>query len=115
MAIATIAQKNTLATAYGTAATHGALYSTAPSGGSAGTELTGGSPVYARKPLTWGAAANGVITATATFDVPSGVSVAGAGLHSALTGGSFLDGGTVTTQAFASQGTYTITFSYTQS
>ena len=114
MAIQTTAQKNTLATAYGTAATHAALYSTVP-GATAGTEISGGSPAYARKPITWGAPTNGVITATVTFDVPgTPVTVAGAGVHTAITGGTYLDGGAVTSQVFSSQGTYTLTLTYTQ-
>ncbi len=115
MAIQTATQKETLAVAYGTAATHAALYTTAP-GASAGTEPTGGSPAYARKALTWVAgASDGVVTATATFDVPAGATIVGAGLHTALTGGTYLDGGSLTSQAFASQGTYTLTLTYTQS
>ena len=113
MAIQTATQKNTLATAYGTAATYAALYTTAP-GGTAGTEVTGGSPAYARKALTWGAASGGVITVTVTFDVPTGTTVVGAGVHTAVTAGTYLDGGSVTSQAFASQGTYALTLTYTQ-
>ncbi len=114
MAIQTATQKNTLASAYGTAATHAALYSTVP-GGSAGTELTGGSPAYARKALTWGSPTAGVISATAvTFDVASGSTVAGAGVHTAITAGTYLDGASLTSQAFSSQGTYQLTITYTQ-
>lgn len=113
MAIQTATQKNTLATAYGTAATHAAVYTTAP-GGSAGTEPSGGSPAYARKAITWGSASGGVITATVTFDIPSGTTIVGAGVHTALSGGSYLDGASVTSQAFASQGTYTLVLTYTQ-
>lgn len=113
MAIQTATQKNTVATAYGTAATHAALYTTAP-GASAGTEVTGGSPAYARKALTWGAASGGVITVTVTFDVPTGTTVVGAGVHTAITAGTYLDGASVTSQAFASQGTYQLTLTYTQ-
>ena len=113
MAIQTTTQKNTVATAYGTAATHGALYTTAP-GASAGTEVTGGSPAYARKALSWGAASGGVISVTVTFDVPSGTTVVGAGVHTAISAGTYLDGASVTSQAFASQGTYQVTFTYTQ-
>jgi len=36
-------------------------------------------------------------------------------VHTAVTGGTYLDGATVTSQAFASQGTYAVTFTYTQS
>lgn len=114
MAIQTVTQRNTLAQAYGTAATHAALYTTAP-GGSAGTEVSGGSPAYARKALSWGAASSGAVSVTVTFDVPSGTTVVGAGVHTALTAGTYLDGASVTSQAFASQGTYTLTLTYTQS
>jgi hypothetical protein len=113
VAIQTTTQKNTLATSYGTAATHAALYTTAP-GGTAGTEVTGGAPAYARKAISWGAASNGVITATVTFDVPTGTTVVGAGVHTAITAGTYLDGASVTSQAFASQGTYQLTLTYTQ-
>ncbi|MEO5745791.1 MAG: hypothetical protein ABIQ53_14540 [Terracoccus sp.] len=112
MAIQTAAQKETLAIAYGGAATYGALYTTAP-GASAGTEPSG---VYARKSLTWTAGAvDGVVTATATFDVPAGATIVGAGVHTAVTAGTYLDGGAVTSQAFATQGTYAATFTFSQS
>lgn len=113
MAIQTVAMRNELATAYAAKATHGAIYTSAP-GSTAGTEPSGGSPAYARKALTWSAAANGTVTATATFDVPSGVTIVGGGLHTAATGGSYLDGVAVTSQAFSAQGTYEITFTYNQ-
>ena len=113
MAIQTSAMKNVLATEYGATALYAALYTTAP-GASAGTEVTGGSPAYARKSITWGAPSNGVITATVTFDVPSGTTVVGAGVHSAVTAGTYYDGASVTSQAFASQGTYQLTLTYTQ-
>lgn len=113
MAIQTTTQKNNLATAYGTNATYAALYTTAP-GASQGTEVTGGSPAYARKSISWGAASGGVITGTVTFDVPSGTTVVGAGVHTAITAGTYLDGASVTSQAFASQGTYQLTLTYTQ-
>lgn len=113
MTIQTATQKNTLATAYGTAATHAAVYTTAP-GGSAGTEPSGGSPAYARKAITWGSPSNGVITATVTFDIPAGTTIVGAGVHTAITAGTYLDGASVTSQAFATQGTYALTLTYTQ-
>lgn len=113
MTIQTATQKNTLATAYGTAATHAAVYTTAP-GGSAGTEPSGGSPAYARKAISWGSASGGVITATVTFDIPAGTTIVGAGVHTALTAGTYLDGASVTSQAFATQGTYALTLTYTQ-
>jgi len=114
MAINTVTQRNTLATAYAAAATHMALYSTVP-GASAGTELTGGSPAYARKASNWGtASASAIVAAPAAFDVASGSTVAGIGFHTAISAGTYLDGAAVTSQAFASQGTYTVTATYTQ-
>lgn len=114
MAIQTVTEKNSLANKYAADATHGAVYTTAP-GASAGTEPSGGSPAYARKALTWGAASGGVVTATAVFDIPAGATIVGFGLHTALTGGTYLDGGALTSQNFATQGTLTVTFTYTQS
>lgn len=115
MAIQTAAQKENTAIGYGNTANYGALYTTVP-GATAGTEVSGGTPAYARKALTWsGGAVDGVITATAVFDVPAGASIRGVGIHSALTAGTYLDGVSVTQQDFASQGTYTVTFTYTQS
>jgi hypothetical protein len=112
MAIQTATMKNALASAYAASATFGALYTSAP-GASAGTEVAGGSPAYARKALSWGAPSNGVISATATFDVPASTTLLGAGVHSA-SAGNYQDGAAVTSQAFASQGTYLLTLTYTQ-
>lgn len=111
MAIQTPTMKATLATAYGTAATSAALYTTTP-GASAGTEPSGGSPAYARIPLTW-SGSNGVVSASGTFNVPSGTTVVGAGVTNS--GGTYLDGGSLTSQAFASQGTYVLTLTFTES
>jgi len=100
---------------YAAKATHAALFTTAPTGTTAGTEVTGGTPAYARKALAWtGGTVDGTVTASVTFDVPNGATILGAGLYDALTGGNYLDGGSVTSQAFAAQGTYTLTITYTQ-
>lgn len=114
MAINTVTQRNTLVTAYIGAALFGALYTTAPST-TAGTEVSGGSPAYARKSLGWSAAASSASSALATFDVPASTTVVGAGVHTAVTAGTFLDGGNLTSQTFSSQGTLAVTFTYTQS
>jgi hypothetical protein len=56
-------------------------------------ELTGGSPAYARKALTWNAAASGAkaIAATLpTWDVPASTTVAWWGMWDAVTAGNFL-------------------------
>jgi len=111
MAIQTVAEKNSLATKYAADALYGALFTTAPSS-TAGTEVTGGTPAYARKALTWGAASGGVVTASATFDVPA-CTVVGTGVYAALTAGTYLDGNTVTSVTFATQDTVTVTFTFT--
>lgn len=114
MAIATTAERNALATDYGTDAAFGALFTADPgTSGSVTGEVTGGSPAYARKALSWGAPSNGVITATATFDVPAGTTITHAGVCSASTGANLLDKAAVTSQAFASQGTYQLTLTFT--
>lgn len=73
-----------------------------------GNELTGGSPAYARKPVTWTAAAAGSISPTAdtTFDVPAGATVGGWRGYSALTLGTDYGGADLTHEVFAGQGTY---------
>lgn len=114
MAIQTATQKNNLATAYGTNAAYGSVYTTAP-GATAGTEPTGGSPAFARKALAWSAPSGGAIAATATYDIPSGTTIVGAGVHTAVTAGTYLDGTSVTSQPFSSQGSYVVTYNYAQS
>lgn len=110
--------RSTLATSYKTAAVAGALFSADP--GATGTvtgELTGGAPAYARVTLSWGTVTNGVVSTTATpFNVASGSTVAYFGVASTATAGTadLQDSVAVTSQAFASQGTYTVTATYTQ-
>lgn len=112
MPIQTTTKKNSMAVAYGSDTDHGALFTTA-GGATAGTEVTGGTPPYARKPLVWSAPTNGVITASATFDVPAGTTVRGTGLFTELTGGVYLDGNAVTETTFTVQDTVTVTFTAT--
>lgn len=106
----TVVARNALADAYKAGGTHAALFTTA-GGATAGTEVTGGS--YARKAITWGTSAAGVVTGTCTFDVPTGTTVAGWGVYSGAAG-AYFDGGTLTSQAFASAGTYALTLTFTQ-
>ena len=73
-------------------------------------EVTGGSPAYARKAVTWNAAAAGQITLSnqPLFDVPAGT-VAYAGLWSAVSGGTFKGKWQLTSEVFAGQGQYQLT------
>ena len=110
MAIKTATQRQALANAYAAAALYGAIYSIVP-------DTASGTQIGTRKALTWSAATDdgtkATVTATAVFDVTAGTTVAGAGVHSATTAG-YLDGGAVTAQPFNSDGTYTATFTYSQ-
>lgn len=105
--------RSTLSDAYKAAATHADLYSTSGAT-AAGTAITGGSPAYASKALAWGSSTNGVVSTTAAvFDIPSGATVAGFGVKTGLAG-AYLDGGALTSQPFSSQGTYSLTLTFTQ-
>lgn len=121
MTIAITAQRQAVANAYGTAAPYGCLFNGVPAtSGAATNELTGGSPAYARVALSWGAAtaaSPSVITSTAAaFNVASGATVDHAGVCVSGTAGTadVRDTAAVTSQAFASQGTYTLTATYSQ-
>lgn len=105
MSIATVAEKNSIATKYGQDVSFLSLHSADP-GTNGANELTGGSPAYGRQSITWGSASGGVITGSATFDVPAGVTVAYVGAWTGETGGTFLDKADVTDQPFVAQGQY---------
>jgi hypothetical protein len=75
------------------------------------TEVTGGSPAYARKAIAFADAVAWVLddsTNGAVFDVPA-ATVDYVSFHSALTGGPNQGIATVTQEVFAAQGTYTLT------
>jgi hypothetical protein len=74
--------------------------------GASGTEVTGGSPAYARKAITWNAAATGTktIVAAVTFDVPASTTVRAVQLWSASTAGTsraWLPAGSTARRAFS--------------
>lgn len=96
----------------GTQTTWGALTSTAPTTVT-GTEISGGSPAYARKAGVAGTATTAIPSVMAytamIFDVASGTTVVGFEWFDASTAGNYLQGATITSQIFGSQGTYTIT------
>lgn len=106
----TTVEKNALAAKFGVDSPYAALFTSAPSGGTAGTEVTGTG--YARQALTWAAGATGVVSATATFTVPTGQTVLGGGVYSAVSAGTYIDGGSLT--SFAGPGTYTLTLTFTE-
>ena len=73
-----------------------------------GTELSGGSPAYARKAVSWTAGSGGISRPTAdlTFDIPAGATVAGWRGYSASSGGTNYGGADLTQETYAGQGTY---------
>ena len=113
----TATMKVTIANAYIAAALWLNVTTTVP-GASAPTEPTGGSPANARVAAGWGTpnGSTGVTTGTpSAVNVPSGTTVQGVAYFSASTAGTYQDGATVTSQNFASQGTYTVTPTLTPS
>jgi len=73
-----------------------------------GTEISGGTPAYARKAVTWAAASGGIMRPSAdlTFDIPAGITVAGWRGFTALTDGTNYGGHDLTNEIFAGQGQY---------
>lgn len=121
MAIAITAQRQAVANAYCTAAPYGVLFNGTPAtSGAATNELVAGTAGYARVNLTWGsatAASPAVCTSAATaFNVSSGATVdhAGCAVSGTLGTADIRDTAAVTSQAFASNGTYTLTATYSQ-
>lgn len=84
---------------------------TADPGTTGASEVSGGSPAYARKAITWNAAASGSLdnNANPVFDVPAATTVSFVGFWSAASGGTFYGSSDVTDETFAAQGTYTLT------
>ena len=102
--------KNVMLTALGGVAAYASLH-TADPGATGVNEVTGGSPAYARKALSWDTAASGSIPLKATFpvfDVPAATTVAYVGLWSLASGGTFYGSWDVTDEVFAAQGNYTL-------
>lgn len=114
MAIAITAEKNSLATKYSTDGAYMALFTADPgTTGSATNEVTGGS--YARVAISWGAASGGVITGTATINVPASTTITYAAVCASGTAGTadLKDRVAITSQTFATAGTYAATATFT--
>jgi hypothetical protein len=82
---------------------------TADPGTTGTSEVTGGSPAYARKQGTFAAASGGerALSSDVTFDVPA-TTVAWVGLWTAVSGGTFRGKHQVTSEVFAAQGNYVV-------
>lgn len=114
MAIAVDSTRQLVANAYTAEAVSGSLHTGSGPGTTGINEVTGGTPAYARKALTWTAGTTGTSTATATFDVPASTTVTFGGVWNGAATPVFRDSVDITDQTFASQGTlkldYTVTF-----
>lgn len=91
---------------------------TADPGTTGASEVTGGSPAYARKLTTWGTAAAGVKTGSAqTFDIPGSTTIGYYGVWTAASGGTWVTGGPLRnagntaniTESYTQQGQYALT------
>lgn len=84
------------------------LHSADP-GTTGASEISGGSPAYARKAVTWAAASGGsdVSNVILTFDIPPGTTIAYMGLWSAPTNGTYQSGGPLSaSETYTAQGKY---------
>lgn len=86
-----------------------ALYNGDPEG--AGVEISGGTPAYARKSVTYPAASAGQVAATnvpITFDVPASTVTHWAAMSASTAGTMGAAGAFAASEVFAAQGTYNI-------
>lgn len=107
----TDAAKHVMLNELATVAVFASLHTGDP-GTTGASEVTGGSPAYARKAITWNAAASGALDSSnaPSFDVPAGTTVSHAGFWSAVTGGTFYGGNALSaSETFTGQGTYSLT------
>ena len=93
--------------------THASLHSGFPC--TTANELSGGSPAYARKAITFEAVA-GTETSLSIdasnapiFDVPAGATVSAVGYCTASSGDNIVADADVTNESYTGQGTYTLT------
>lgn len=115
MALPITVQKNSLCDKYKADCVYACLFTAAPlTTGAATSEVVGA--IYARVAITWGTSASGVVTGTATLNVPAGVTVTHIGCTTGATKttADVRDTADVTDQAFGTDGTYALTLTYTQ-
>lgn len=100
---------NAMLTQLGTLISYVSLHTDAVGGGSA-SEVTGGTPAYARKSITWNAASGGNLDSSnqPVFDVPA-TTIRRVGFFSAATAGTYYGDADITDETYGGQGTYTLT------
>lgn len=106
--VLTDAAKHVMLNQLATVAVFASMHTGDP-GTSGANEASGGSPAYARKAITWNAAASGNLdnNANPVFDVPAGT-YSYVGLWSAVSGGTYYGHFDIVDEVFAGQGTYTL-------
>jgi propanediol dehydratase large subunit len=116
MPIAVTTTKTSLAASYAALGVYVGLATGAPGSTSTpSSEVTGGSPAYARVACTWSAGSAGVQNGTAvTINVPTTTVVTYMLVASASTGATMFDNCSVTSTTFTGQGTAVVTPTYTQ-
>lgn len=103
--------KNLMLTELGTVALYASLHIADP-GGTGANEVTGGTPAYIRKLITWDTAAAGSMSDSGTdpvLDVPTGTTITHLGFWSAESAGTNYGEADITDEVFGAQGTYTVT------
>ena len=114
MAIDTALGRENAAAGYIAAVTHASLHTADPAGTGA-NEVTGGTPAYARIPLTWTNNGGGQYTSQLMeFDVPDNTTLTHVGLWDAATAGTYIDKSPVSA-TFVSQGKFRIVLIYQES
>ena len=108
-----VLERQRLLDAFGTQYGFASAYSADPGATGTANELSGGSPAYARKAITWASASAGTPSVKAlaatfpVFDVPAGSTVSFIGFWTLSAGGTYGGCIDVTDEAYAGQGTYT--------
>lgn len=111
MPIDTAQGRENAAAGYAGAAVEASTH-TADPGATGASEVTGGTPAYARKAITWvPGTVDGIYAAQVTFDIPAATDVTHVGLWDAS--GNFLDAAEAA-ETFVSQGTMIVDLTYTQ-
>jgi len=102
--------KNLMLDALGAAVSHASLHTADPAG-TGGSEVSGGSPAYAREAISWNTASAGVLDSSnqPVFDVPGGTTITHTGFWTAISAGTMHASANVTDETFGGQGTYTMT------
>jgi hypothetical protein len=104
----TVTGKNTALAAVSGTAVFASLHTAQPTQ-TAPAEVSGGTPAYARKAITW-TVNNGTanLNEQPNFDVPPTTTITYVGFWSAATGGNLIAFSSVTEETFGAQGVYVI-------